>query len=250
MHVRICIVAPAIFVAAATAAAAGDFESKLLQKYQNSNKTAADKLRREVTEDLARSISGDGDDRAILLDKVRGDLRRLRDESYLPKDERLSMINQLQDRERSLKEDLARLAPKKPDLLFQASAQKPPTEQPDRWHRVGQGFGGAGFSVTPVVSSNRRYVRIGILGLFGFHLINTTVAVPDGGTVAVDTYRSVSEGRSEFGPPGLSNIPYLDRLFRNTGYGRTTRRTGLSASVRIISMEEEEERFRQMGGGR
>src|SRR5215475_15113308 len=50
--------------------------------------------------------------------------------------------------------------------------------------------------------------------------VQTTVMVPDGGTVLLGGLKRMSEGRNEFGPPVLSKIPYLDRLFRNVGYGR------------------------------
>src|SRR5206468_5747313 len=50
--------------------------------------------------------------------------------------------------------------------------------------------------------------------------VETTVTVPDGGTVLLGGLKRLSEGRNEFGPPILSKIPYINRLFTNTGYGR------------------------------
>ena len=50
--------------------------------------------------------------------------------------------------------------------------------------------------------------------------VNTTVSVPDGGTVLMGGLKRLSEGRNEFGPPVISKIPYLNRLFKNVGYGR------------------------------
>ena len=44
--------------------------------------------------------------------------------------------------------------------------------------------------------------------------VQTTVAVPDGGTVLMGGLKRLSEGRNEFGPPVLSKIPYLNRLFQ------------------------------------
>ena len=52
--------------------------------------------------------------------------------------------------------------------------------------------------------------------------VQTTVSVPDGGTVLLGGLKPLSEGRNEFGPPVLSKIPYLNRLFKNVGYGRET----------------------------
>ncbi len=73
----------------------------------------------------------------------------------------------------------------------------------------------------------------------------TTVAVPDGGTVLLGGLKRLSEGRNEFGPPVLSKIPYLDRLFRNVGYGREVQNLMMMVTPRIIINEEEE--LRQTG---
>jgi type II secretory pathway component GspD/PulD (secretin) len=67
------------------------------------------------------------------------------------------------------------------------------------------------------------------------------VVVPDGGTVLLGGLKTMSEGRNEFGPPVLSNIPYLNRLFRNTGIGRETRHVMFMVTPRIIITSEEEE---------
>ena len=45
--------------------------------------------------------------------------------------------------------------------------------------------------------------------------VQTTVTVPDGGTVLMGGLKVMSEGRNEYGPPILSQIPYLNRLFKN-----------------------------------
>jgi len=70
--------------------------------------------------------------------------------------------------------------------------------------------------------------------------IQTNVVVPDGGTVLMGGLKSMSEGRNEFGPPVLSNIPYLNRLFRNTGIGRETKHMMIMVTPRIIITSEEE----------
>ncbi|HEY7326264.1 MAG TPA: hypothetical protein VH592_01395 [Gemmataceae bacterium] len=71
--------------------------------------------------------------------------------------------------------------------------------------------------------------------------VNTTVAVPDGGTVLMGGLKRLSEGRNEFGPPVLSKIPYLNRLFRNIGYGRSAESLLIMVTPRIIIQAEEEE---------
>jgi type II secretory pathway component GspD/PulD (secretin) len=70
----------------------------------------------------------------------------------------------------------------------------------------------------------------------------TTVAVPDGGTILLGGLKRVAESRSEFGPPILSKIPYVNRLFKNVGYGRETSSLLMMVTPRIIIQEEEEER--------
>jgi type II secretory pathway component GspD/PulD (secretin) len=72
--------------------------------------------------------------------------------------------------------------------------------------------------------------------------VNTTVAVPDGGTVLMGGLKRLAESRSEFGPPIVSKIPIISRLFKNVGYGRTTESLLIMVTPRIIIQEEEEER--------
>jgi type II secretory pathway component GspD/PulD (secretin) len=75
--------------------------------------------------------------------------------------------------------------------------------------------------------------------------IQTTVSVPDGGTVLLGGLKLMNEGRNEFGPPVLSKIPYLNRLFKNVGYGKDTSSLLLMVTPRIIINAEEE--FLQTG---
>jgi type II secretory pathway component GspD/PulD (secretin)/tetratricopeptide (TPR) repeat protein len=77
--------------------------------------------------------------------------------------------------------------------------------------------------------------------------ISTTVVCPDGGTVLLGGLKTMSEGRNEFGPPFLSKIPYLNRLFKNVGIGRETRHVMVMVTPRII-INSEEEIFQTEGG--
>lgn len=72
--------------------------------------------------------------------------------------------------------------------------------------------------------------------------VQTTVVVPDGGTVLLGGMKTLNEGRNEFGPPVLSKIPYINRLFRNVGYGRDAQSLMLMVTPRIIINREEQER--------
>jgi Flp pilus assembly secretin CpaC len=70
--------------------------------------------------------------------------------------------------------------------------------------------------------------------------MGTTVRVPDGGTVLLGGLKTLSEARNEHGPPILSKIPYISRLFRNIGYGREAQSLMIMVTPRIIINEEEE----------
>jgi type II secretory pathway component GspD/PulD (secretin) len=120
-------------------------------------------------------------------------------------------------------------------------------------------------TVQAVVTADRRYVQLTLNPLItrtrvggtfqpvpGITLqqptidilsVGTTVSVPDGGTILMGGLKNMSEGRNEFGPPVLSKIPYINRLFRNIGYGRESTSLMIMVTPRIIIPEEEEERL-------
>jgi general secretion pathway protein D len=78
------------------------------------------------------------------------------------------------------------------------------------------------------------------LPTFSFTTVSTTVNVPDGGTVLLGGIKRLSEGRSERGVPMLSKLPYVSRLFKNVGIGRSTQSLMLMVTPRILIQEEEE----------
>jgi len=83
------------------------------------------------------------------------------------------------------------------------------------------------------------------LPTFNFTTVSTTVSVPDGGTVLMGGIKRLSEGRSERGLPIMSQLPYVNRLFKNVGIGRDTQSLMMMVTPRIIIQEEEE--FQQTG---
>jgi type II secretory pathway component GspD/PulD (secretin) len=133
--------------------------------------------------------------------------------------------------------------------------------------------------VTPVVSADRRYVRMSLspifttflqfdnfivpaavggggiggasatingqiqLPVFTITTVATTVTVPDGGTVLLGGVKRLREERRELGVPILAKTPLIDRLFRNIGIGRQTDSLMVMVTPRIIILEEEEERL-------
>lgn len=74
-------------------------------------------------------------------------------------------------------------------------------------------------------------------------IANTTVNVPDGGTVLLGGFKFLAEERSEYGPPVLSKIPYISRLFRNVGWSRDGSTLIYLVTARVIMVEEEERIF-------
>ena len=78
---------------------------------------------------------------------------------------------------------------------------------------------------------------------FAFTSVSTTVSVPDGGTILLGGIKRLSEGRNERGVPLLSKFPYINRLFKNVGIGRTTQSLMMMVTPRIIIQEEEESKL-------
>lgn len=70
--------------------------------------------------------------------------------------------------------------------------------------------------------------------------VSTVVSVPDGGTILLGGVKRMTESRSEQGLPFLSNIPYVNRLFKNVGIGRETMNLMMMVTPRIIIQAEEE----------
>jgi len=71
--------------------------------------------------------------------------------------------------------------------------------------------------------------------------VQTSVSVPDGGTILMGGVKRLNEGRKEYGVPMINKIPYLKRLFSNTAVGRETQSMMLMVTPHIIIQEEYEE---------
>jgi type II secretory pathway component GspD/PulD (secretin) len=69
--------------------------------------------------------------------------------------------------------------------------------------------------------------------------LNTTVNVPDGGTVVLGGLKTLAEVRVETGPPVLRAVPGLNRFFRNSNYTRETRNLIIMVTPHIIINEAE-----------
>ncbi len=99
--------------------------------------------------------------------------------------------------------------------------------------------------IRPATGAPRLRVVYVPLPIFSSIRIQTTVAVPDGGSVNLGGYSQLSEGRNEFGTPGLGKLPFAGRGFRNVSSGRQVTTTRVNVRARVIDLREEE--YRQTG---
>jgi type II secretory pathway component GspD/PulD (secretin) len=99
----------------------------------------------------------------------------------------------------------------------------------------------------PVVSADHHSVRLSLkieptdlASKEASKTLDKTVAIPDGGTVMFSGLKKVTEARNEYGPPIISKIPYLNRLFKNVAYSREEHQVLVLVTPRIIVNEQEE----------
>ncbi|HMO92760.1 MAG TPA: hypothetical protein PKD64_11260 [Pirellulaceae bacterium] len=71
--------------------------------------------------------------------------------------------------------------------------------------------------------------------------INTAVMVPDGGMTYLGGVGRVRYGSNTVGVPGLSNIPGMNRLFKNRGIGHDISSSNAAVTAKIIILEELEQ---------
>jgi type II secretory pathway component GspD/PulD (secretin) len=79
---------------------------------------------------------------------------------------------------------------------------------------------------------------------FDTHAVDTTLSIPEGRTALLGGWQQTHEVRvaNDSTPPVLSKIPYINRMFKNVGYGRETEHVFILVTPRIIINEETEER--------
>jgi type II secretory pathway component GspD/PulD (secretin) len=77
------------------------------------------------------------------------------------------------------------------------------------------------------------------------HSVDVTLAIPEGHTALLDGWQQTHESRTECdSTPGvLSKVPYVNRLFKNVGYGRETEHVFVLVTPRIVINQETEERL-------
>ncbi len=72
--------------------------------------------------------------------------------------------------------------------------------------------------------------------------VEKTLKIADGATALLSGWTQQREVRYEVSPPILSKVPYLNRLFKNVGYGQETDNLLVMVTPRIIVRREEEEK--------
>jgi type II secretory pathway component GspD/PulD (secretin) len=77
---------------------------------------------------------------------------------------------------------------------------------------------------------------------FDSHALNVNLNIPAGGTALIQGWRHLREGRNEFGPPLLTKVPYISRLFKNVGNGREPEQVLIMVTARVLTSEETEEK--------
>jgi type II secretory pathway component GspD/PulD (secretin) len=65
-------------------------------------------------------------------------------------------------------------------------------------------------------------------------LVDCSLNLPDGGTALLTGYRLMTQDKHEFGPPLLSRVPYINRLFKNVSYSNVPTQVALLVTPRII----------------
>ncbi|MGL4553417.1 MAG: hypothetical protein ACRC33_19800 [Gemmataceae bacterium] len=88
-------------------------------------------------------------------------------------------------------------------------------------------------------SADRRSARVSLrLRRDGAEDVTFKAEVGQGGSVALPGWAARREVRAEFGPPVLSRIPYVNRLFKNVAVGHEEERVLLLVTPRVLDSAE------------
>ena len=107
------------------------------------------------------------------------------------------------------------------------------------WHQP------ATASITPVFEGGSRGKPIPFTQFLQVPRVETLtieqpdLTIPSGGHVVIPGPTRTQEVRQEFGPPVLSRVPYLNRMYKNVGVGRETVRTYLVVSPLVPEVPAE-----------
>ena len=97
--------------------------------------------------------------------------------------------------------------------------------------------GGCGAGDSVVAPGARTVIESIELPEVEIQRVRTSIPIPDGGTVLLGGLKESTKQDTRSGVPILNKIPYVSRLFKNTGVGRDTVSLMLMVTPRIIIQE-------------
>jgi type II secretory pathway component GspD/PulD (secretin) len=119
---------------------------------------------------------------------------------------------------------------------------QPCTNQEQRKESVSTGME---LSVRPKISADKQFVALDLKTSMSqlaspcpprvqTHSLDLNLSIPNGQTALVGGWKRIVESRCEYGPPVVSKIPYVNRLFKNVGYGRSTENILVMVTATIV----------------
>ncbi|MBI3411190.1 MAG: hypothetical protein HY040_22885 [Planctomycetes bacterium] len=170
-------------------AAQDDFESELFQKFLKNNQHAGRKLASDVEKHLATASAATPEKAVTLLGTIKG---LLLEDRAITKDDRDSLLRRVNDQLRLAQELLPEK--KKEDVVLIPQSTIPATEDPaankPKFRVAGGGTGPifapqitpvpvtSNISVTPVVSGDGMWVRVGVNASFSFPKLGPLTPAP------------------------------------------------------------------------
>lgn len=80
--------------------------------------------------------------------------------------------------------------------------------------------------------------------------LDDTLSIPAGHTVVLGGWKRVIEARNEYGPPVVSSIPYVGRLFRSVGYSRSSEKILVLVTTSVVAEDGKETSATKLSKGR
>jgi type II secretory pathway component GspD/PulD (secretin) len=104
---------------------------------------------------------------------------------------------------------------------------------------------GLELAVQPTISADKQFVALDLNASMSqlasqspprvqTHSLELNTTIPNGHTALVGGWKQIVEARFEYGPPVLSKIPYLNRLFRTVGYTRLTENVLVMVTATVV----------------
>lgn len=200
-----------------------DFEADLLQKFQQQNKQADQKLKQAIEKSLAQAAQLGATNPEKVLSLLRQSEEMLLENSSLSKTDKAALVSKLKQ---GIHEARERLKSLEAQAEAQAKSQMQTYPGPAGDPKVSPPFIAAGVTpvpfqaggqVTPVVLPDRRYVRVGINGGFSFATPGPPIAVP----VVVPTVLQGPGNGVRFLRPVVANQVVAPPVFKQIGLDTT-----------------------------